>query len=127
MAAVMVPVVAAADKVSPETVPGAETIDTVKAKQLFDRGVTFIDVRSNRDWDAGRIPGAIHLELKKVFSQESLAQYVSSNEPVVIYCNSVGCLRSSKASAKAVAYGYTRVFYYRRGYPDWKSQDYAIE
>jgi rhodanese-related sulfurtransferase len=119
--------VMAKKKVSPEKVAGATTISTAEAKELFDRGITFIDVRSNRDWEAGRIPGSIHIELKKVYSLETLSEVVSRDEPVVIYCNSIGCMRSSKASAKAVDWGYTKVYYYRMGYPDWKSAGLAIE
>jgi len=117
----------AAKKISPETVSGAKTIATEQAKALFDQGVKFLDVRSNRDWEAGRIPGSKHLELKKVYSQETLAEIAGSNEKLVIYCNSSGCMRSSKACKKAVEWGYTNVYYYRLGYPDWQSHGYAIE
>jgi rhodanese-related sulfurtransferase len=117
----------AGKKVSPEAVTGATTINTTEAKVLFDQGVIFLDVRSNRDWEAGRIPGAKHLELKKVYTQESLAEIASPKDKLVIYCNSTGCMRSSKASAKAVEWGYKKVYYYRLGYPDWQSHGYAIE
>ena len=53
----------AGDTVSPLTIEGATSIDTQKAKELFDKGALFVDVRSNKDWDAGRIPDALHLEL----------------------------------------------------------------
>jgi Rhodanese-like domain len=46
---------------SPETVEGAVTIDTSTAKKLFDEGAFFIDVRKTSDFEAGRIPGALHL------------------------------------------------------------------
>lgn len=121
------PVAFAAKKISPETVNGATTVSTQEAKQLFDRGITFIDVRSNRDWEAGRIPGAIHIELKHKFTQESLGAVVSKDQPVVLYCNSIGCMRSSHASEKAVSWGYTKVYYYRLGFPDWKHAGYAIQ
>lgn len=114
-------------KVSPESVPGAKTVTTVEAKRLFDQGVAFIDVRSNRDWEAGRIPGAIHLELKKVFSEETLLNVAQKDQSVLIYCNSTGCLRSSKAAQQAAEWGYSRVYYYRLGYPEWKSSGFAIE
>lgn len=114
-------------KVSPEKVEGATTITTAEAKELFDKGVTFIDVRSKRDWEAGRIPGSIHIELKKVYNLDTLSEVVSRDQPVVIYCNSVGCMRSSKACAQAVDWGYSKVYYYRKGYPDWKSSGLAIE
>jgi len=117
----------AAKKVSPENVPGAQTVNTEQAKQLFDQGVTFLDVRSNRDWEAGRIPGSKHLELKKVFNQESLLEVAVPGSKLVIYCNSTGCTRSSKACKKAVSWGYQSVYYYRLGFPDWQSQGYAVE
>jgi len=117
----------AAKKISPEHVTGTKTINTKEAKQLFDQGVIFLDVRSNRDWEAGRIPGSKHLELKKIYNQESLAVIASPTDSLVIYCNSTGCLRSSKACKKAVEWGYKNVYYYRRGYPNWQANGYAIE
>jgi rhodanese-related sulfurtransferase len=117
----------ASQKVSPESVPGAVTVDTAEAKRLFDQGVTFVDVRSNADWQAGRIPAAHHLELKSVYDEQSLSQIVSRSQPVVIYCNSTGCMRSSKACQQAVEWGFSRVYYYRLGYPDWKANSFAIE
>lgn len=117
----------AAKKVSPEHVSGATTINTIEAKKLFDQGAIFLDVRSNRDWEAGRIPGSKHLELKKVYSQETLAEIASPQDTLVIYCNSTGCTRSSKASKKAVLWNYKNVYYYRLGFPDWLANGYAIE
>lgn len=116
-----------AAKVSPETVDGATTISTAEAKRLFDQGVAFLDVRSNRDWEAGRIPGALHIELKKKLNEESMAELFARDQPIVIYCNSTGCTRSSKASEKAVSWGYKKVYYYRLGFPDWKHHGYAIQ
>lgn len=119
--------VMAAKKVSPKTVAGATTVSTAEAKRLFDQGVAFLDVRSNRDWEAGRVPGAVHIELKKKLNQESMAEMFSTDQPVVIYCNSTGCTRSSKAAKKAVSWGYEKVYYYRLGFPDWKHHGYAIQ
>jgi len=124
---VTLPVAYAAKKVSPETVDGATTVSTQEAKQLFDRGIVFIDVRSNRDWEAGRIPGSVHIELKHEFTQQSLGAVVSKDQPVVLYCNSIGCMRSSHASQKAVSWGYSKIYYYRLGFPDWKRAGYAIQ
>lgn len=121
------PLAQAADKVSPETVAGATTIDGTKAKALFDKGVVFVDMRTDKDWGAGRIPGAVHLELSKVFSDASLGAKVKKDQDVVMYCNGVSCLRSSEASAKAVGWGYKKVHYYRLGFPDWKAAGYPVE
>ena len=112
---------------SPATVAGATTIDTQKAKQLFVQGIKFIDVRSNSDWEAGRIPLATHIELHHQFTPENLAQVIAKDEPVVFYCNSLKCHRSAHASKKAVSWGYTKVYYYRTGYPAWRNALNPVE
>lgn len=116
-----------AEDVSPMKVPGATTIDVSKAKQLFDSEAAFIDVRKDSDWEAGRIPGAIHLELKSKFSKETLGEEVQPNEDVVFYCNGENCLRSSKASALAIEWGFQKVYYFRDGFPAWKAAGYPVE
>ena len=112
---------------SPEMVDGATTVDTEKAKALFDGGAFFVDTRKNSDWDAGRIPDAIHLELKSNFTEESLSGEVSKEESLVCYCNGHKCMRSSKCSAKAVEWGFSKVYYYRDGFPAWKAAGHPVE
>ena len=118
---------AGAEYVSPETVPGAITIDTARAKTLFDSSAIFVDVRNEADWEAGRIPGAIHLELDKVFTEASLSAVARPDQEVVMYCNGTKCPRSSQAAASAVGWGFTRVYYYRLGLPDWQAAGYPVE
>ena len=77
----------------------------------------FIDVRNDSDWEAGWIPGAVHLDSEKVFSKSML----------VIYCNGANCPRSSQAVAQAVAWGFARVYYYRLGFPDWQAAGHPLE
>lgn len=120
-------VAAASDQESPLTVSGAVTITTEKAKELFDQGVPFVDVRTDKDWDAGRVPGAEHLELKSSFSQSALGAFAGSTDPVVFYCNGSKCLRSAEAAEKAVSWGYGQVYYYRDGFPAWQAAGYPIE
>ena len=112
---------------SPEIIDGATTVDTTKAKTLFDGGALFLDTRKNSDWDAGRIPDAVHLELKSNFTAESLAGEASKEEALVCYCNGHKCMRSSKCSAKAVEWGYSKVYYYRDGFPAWKAAGHPVE
>jgi len=109
------------------TVDGATTVDTVKAKALFDDGALFVDVRSDKDWNAGRIPDAVHIELKKVYSEETLVAEGAKDEAIVIYCNGEKCLRSSAASEKAVSWGFSKIYYYRDGLPAWKKAGYPSE
>lgn len=117
----------AGKKVSPTNVTGAITVDAKKAKALFDKGVIFVDVRSNKDYAAGRIPDSVHIELKKIYNKDSLGKHVKPGDAVVIYCNGHSCLRSSKAAAQAVSWGYNKVYYFRDGYPSWKSAGFPVE
>lgn len=117
----------AAKDPSPESIAGATSIDAAKAKDLFDIGTLFVDVRSDKDWAAGRIPDAVHFELKKVFSEETLAKEAKKSDAVVIYCNGHSCHRSAKACTKAVAWGYSNVYYFRDGFPAWKAAGYPVE
>lgn len=117
----------AASELSPTEVKGAMTIDEKAAKVLFDKGAIFVDVRKDSDWNAGRIPGAVHIELKKVLSEHKLLEAVAKNKEVIFYCNGPKCMRSSKATAKAVSWGFNKVYYYRDGFPSWQSAGYPVE
>ncbi len=116
-----------AGKVSPMSVDGAKTVTATEAKALFDKGSIFLDVRSDKDWGAGRIPDAMHIELKKKLNEASMGKEIKKNDAVVIYCNGESCMRSSKASAKAVGWGYSKVYYFRDGFPAWKTAGYPVE
>ncbi len=112
---------------SPASVEGATTVDATKAKALFDEGALFVDPRREAEYEAGRIPDAVSLELKKVFSEQSLAEVMKKGEQVVFYCNGPKCPRAYKSSAKAVTWGYSQVYYFRDGFPAWKAAGYPVE
>ena len=117
----------AGKKVSPENVTGAITVDAKKAKALFDKGIVFVDVRKDKDFAAGRVPDAVHIELKKAYNKDSLGKHVKTGDSVVVYCNGHSCMRSAKAAEKAVSWGYSKVYYFRDGFPAWKSAGYPVE
>ncbi len=113
--------------VSPTEVAGATTVDPVAAKQLFDRGVRFVDVRPESIWKNGHVPGAVDLPLKtKAFNEAALSRLVAKDQEVAIYCMGPRCLLSSKACVKAVGWGFRKVYYFREGYPGWKAAGYPI-
>ena len=116
-----------AGDISPESIRGATTIDVNQARALFEQEVLFVDVRKDQDWEAGRVPGAVHLNLKETYSEANLLKEISKDAKVVIYCNGEKCLRSSKACAKAVDWGFTDVHYFRNGFPSWKLAGLPVE
>jgi rhodanese-related sulfurtransferase len=114
-------------EISPLTVDGAKTVNTDEAKKLFNSGALFVDTRKDADWDAGRVADAVHLNIKSNFTEQTLLAELNKGEPVVLYCNGERCMRSSNACKKAVAWGFSNVYYYRDGFPAWKSAGHPSE
>ena len=113
---------------SAENVDGATTINAEQAKKLWKEGATFIDTRKDSDWQAGRVPGAVHINVKKPeFNKHEILNHVGLNEPVVSYCNAEKCHRAAAGAKKLVGFGFTKVYYYRDGFPSWKNAGYPYE
>lgn len=112
---------------SPEHVEGSITTSVEQAKALYDKGVVFIDVRNPRLYAKGHIAGAHHLDLKNGFTEDAVAALVKREQPVVIYCSGVECSRSYRASARAVAWGFTKIHYFRGGIVAWRDAGYPVE
>jgi rhodanese-related sulfurtransferase len=112
---------------SPHEVAGAVSISQLKAKEMYDDGVVFIDVRNPRLYAKGHIPGAVHLDYKYNFDEKTLAETVKKDQVFVIYCSGVACSRSSNASEKAVRWGFSKVHYFRGGIVDWRKAGYETE
>lgn len=112
---------------TPTSVEGATTVDAAAAKQLFDDGAAFVDLRKANAWNSGRVPGAVWLDFKGAFNQAALADAVEKDEKLVFYCSGVRCPRSAKAATQALSWGYQQVFYFRDGFPAWKQAGYPVE
>ncbi len=111
---------------SPEQVDGTIKTSVQEAKELFDKGTVFIDVRNPRLYARAHIPGAFHLDLKSNFDESKLDAVAGKDQPIVIYCSGVKCSRSYRAAAKAVSWGFTKVHYFRGGIVDWKKAGYPV-
>ena len=107
--------------------PGATLVTAAEAKALYDAGVVFIDVRSPRLHNRRHIPGAVHLDLKDTFDEESLSKVAKKDQQLVIYCSGIKCSRSSTASADAVSWGFKKVHYFRGGIVEWRDAGYPVE
>ncbi|WP_426416776.1 rhodanese-like domain-containing protein [Aestuariirhabdus sp. LZHN29] len=112
---------------SPFNVIGATTINVHQAKQLYDAGAVFVDVRGDRQWRWGHIEGARHMELRRDFGKLFYPGYMERDIPLVIYCNDLDCKRSAFASYLAAKWGYTQVYYFRDGYYSWLAWDMPIK
>ena len=79
-----------------------------------------------------KIDGYRHINIfvrfdQEAFDEEALSAEVATDEAVVFYCSGVRCPRSAKASEQALGWGYTKVYYFRDGFPAWKQAGYPVE
>jgi rhodanese-related sulfurtransferase len=118
-----------ANKVSPLEVPGAKSVNVQEVKELWMKGILCIDPRSKSDWEAGRIPGALHMMSKSEhYSAETVLRFTGSYDvPVISYCNAENCLRAANLARDLVSWGFTNVYYFRDGFPAWKNAGYPYE
>lgn len=112
---------------APLQVEGATTVSTLRAKALMNQGAAFIDVRRIADYQSNHIQWSVHLDLKLDLTETALLAVVKKHQPVVFYCNGDMCQRSALASEKAVNWGWTKIYYYRGGFPDWKKAGLPLE
>jgi rhodanese-related sulfurtransferase len=108
-------------------VDGTRKIDATQAKALHARGAVFVDVREGVEFEPEHIPSAVNLELTTGLSKDSLLQLVDKDDDVVFSCFGKYCPYAAYASAKAVLWGFTRVYYFAGGFPAWKDAGYPTE
>ena len=108
-------------------VTGATKIDLQQAKTLHDRGVKFVDVRAAKDFARGHVPRAFNLDVATELSRDSLSRIVGKDEEFVLSCHGKTCPDSAYASAKALIWGFKRVYYFAAGFPGWQEAGYPVE
>jgi tetratricopeptide (TPR) repeat protein len=108
-------------------VTGATTIDRKQAKKLHDRGVKFVDLRPAKGFASGHVPGAFNLDVATELSRDSLSRIVGKDEEFVLSCHGKTCADSAYASAKALIWGFKRVYYFAGGFPAWEEAGYPVE
>lgn len=116
----------ATTKLSPQK-PRYVVVDAAAAKELFDRNALFIDVRTVASFNDRHIPRAVNMTWGRRFTKDRLANLADPDQEIVIYCYGIHCELSSKATDAAVAWGYTGVHYFEKGFPAWWGAGYPIE
>jgi hydroxyacylglutathione hydrolase len=91
-------------------------IPVVSAPELVagTDGRTIVDVRDDAEWDAGHIPGALHVPLTRLTQRVDELRGVG---PIVVHCQAG--LRSAIAASVLRAAGIARVSSLEGGYPAW--------
>jgi rhodanese-related sulfurtransferase len=114
---------------APMQIEGAKTLNSKGVIELISTtpDVVIIDNRTKADFDSGHIEGAVNIVDTSMTVESSFAGVVKSKAaPVLFYCNGIKCGRAAKATARAVGWGYSRVYYYALGIPDWKANQFPL-
>lgn len=85
---------------------------------------TLVDVREKEEWDAGRIPGAVHLS-KGVIERDVEEVFPDRDAELVLYCG--GGYRSALAAENLQKMGYTNVLSMDGGWRRWNELAYPVE
>ncbi len=97
-----------------------------EVKEWMDGGKKFllVDVREDREWERGHIPGAIHLG-KGIIERDAAEAIPEKSEAIVLYCG--GGFRSALAADNLQKMGYMNVLSMDGGWRGWNEAGYAIE
>ena len=113
-------------------VEGAIKIDVRAAKQLHDRGVTFLDTYIT--YSQYRIPGAYFLNWfrqgfgrQREVNETRLLELVDKSEDIVVYSSSENISVAAHTAAYAVANGFKKVYYFEGGLDAWKKAGYPVD
>ena len=94
-------------------------------KMLTDQvRFTFIDVREDDEWRAGRAKGAIHIG-KGVIERDIETLIPNKNQKLVLYCG--GGFRSALAAENLKRMGYTDVISMDGGIKGWRAANLPEE
>ncbi len=92
------------------------TVDEVLTRQKAGQAFHLVDVREDREWDAGHAVGAQHLG-RGIIERDIRATVPDLAAPLVLYCG--GGFRSALAAESIQKMGYTNVSSLAGGWSEW--------
>lgn len=114
-----------------ETAPKAEElpmpIGLVQVKEMHDaRQAVVVDARSAASFAQGHLAGAISLPLEEARKKSTnpLKAQVAANATVIVYCNGFSCHDSMDLGKLLMHAGYSSVYVYEGGFPEWRDAGY---
>jgi len=114
---------------TPRVLDGVKIVSADQAAEMMKQGIALYDTRSGDEYRAGHIRGARSLPYGEKSAKEvgfdagkdrfDLAPIADKNAPVIFACNGAECWKSYKSCVTAVKAGFTQVYWFRGGYPEW--------
>ena len=129
--------VAALGNWTPSQLPGVTMVTASEVVALQQKSVPIIDVRLAKEYHEKHIRGAQSIpyaekSLKDVAFDPALDQWAGPEKldkakPVIFHCNGAECWKSYKAAKVALSRGFTTIYWFRGGFPEWESSGLAVE
>jgi len=113
---------------APMTLDGTTTVTAEEVFKLVTSkpDLIIIDSRRNEEYAKGHIEGSVSL-LDKTMTEDDLKNQVATKmTPVLFYCNGARCMRSFKASKKAISWGYKNIYWFRGGWKEWQKKEMPV-
>jgi rhodanese-related sulfurtransferase len=118
---------------TPATLAGVKNVSADDVKKMLDSGVPVIDTRVAAEYAEKTIKGAVSVPYKEKSAKDvgfdaSQDQFDLSKlpankaAPLVFFCNAGECWKSYKASVVAQKAGYTKINWFRGGFPEWSAK-----
>lgn len=100
------------------------SVDSFDSLIVNNGRIQLIDVRTEEEYNAGHIPGAILIDIKASDFVENVDSLLNKNIPVAVYCR--GGMRSRRAAEKLLFRGFS-VYNLDEGFNQWKKEGKKIE
>ncbi len=104
-------------------------IDFDTAKEKYNMGdAIFIDARTEEEFNAGHIPGALNLSFED-FSEgkPEILEFLPEDIELLIYCDTDECKSSEQVARLLKSYNYTNVKIVQSGWVNWQTHQREIE
>jgi rhodanese-related sulfurtransferase len=129
--------VAALGNWTPSQLPGVKMVTASEVVAMAQKGVPIVDVRLAKEYNEKHIRGAQSIpyaekSLKDVAFDPALDEWagpekLDKTKPVIFHCNGAECWKSYKAAKVATSKGFTTVYWFRGGFPEWESSGLAVD
>jgi rhodanese-related sulfurtransferase len=123
---------------TPMSISGVKVVTAEDVDKLMRKGVPVIDARVANEYAEEHVKGARNVPYKE--KSEKAVDFDSKRDtfdlsklpadkkaPLVFYCNAGECWKSYKAVIVAQRDGYTDLYWFRGGFPEWKSKKLPTE
>ena len=122
---------------TPDALKGVTRVSAEEVAELARQNVAIVDTRSQKEFDNEHVRGAvlasyIEKSLKETDFDATKDSFdalktIPKDKPVVFLCNGPECWKSYKASRAALAAGYTKIYWFRGGMPEWREKRLPVE